>query len=616
MDFRKELKKRMLIGDGAMGTLLYSRGIDNCYEELNCTEPDQIEAIHRAYLEAGADILQSNTYGANFYKLKRYGLEDEVNQINRQGIAIAKRVAKGKAFVFGTIGATRNIRKSDISLEEIKRGFREQLYNLLIENPDGLLFETYYDLEELETVLQIARHETNIPIITNVTLHELGNLQNGVQLNEAFHRLEQLGADVVGLNCRLGPHHMIRAFESVQIPEHAALSAYPNASLPDYVDGRLVYETDPEYFGSSALELREQGVSVIGGCCGTTPLHIKAMKDAVGHMAPVLEKKMEQTRVEKIEIREHKDSQAGLYKKAQVDRTILVELDPPKKLGIEGFMQGAAALKQAGVDTITLADNSLASPRISNAALGSVVKSQLDLNPLIHITCRDRNLIGLQSHLLGLQTVGLDEILVVTGDPSKIGDFPGATSVYDLSSFDLISLIRQFNEGVSYTGQSLGQKTNFKIAAAFNPNVKYLDKAVQRLEKKIECGAHSFLTQPVYSLSQIEDVYEATKHLDTPIFIGIMPLTSSKNAEFIHNEVPGIKLPDNVRRAMAAAGNDPDQARREGVSIARELVDAAMDKFKGIYLITPFLRYEMTAELTRYIRQIDQSETSEVVTYE
>ena len=615
MDFRKELKERILIGDGAMGTLLYSRGIDRCYEELNCTEPDQIEAIHRAYLDAGADILQSNTYGANFFKLKRYGLEDEVSQINRQGIAIAKKVAKGNAFVFGTIGATRNIRKSDLSIEEIKRGFREQLYSLLIENPDGLLFETYYDIEELETVLQIARHETNIPIITNVTLHELGNLQNGVKLNEAFRRLEQLGADVVGLNCRLGPHHMIRAFESVQLPEHAALSAYPNASLPDYVDGRLVYEADPEYFGSSAIELREQGVSIIGGCCGTTPPHIKAMKATVGHLAPILEKKMKHDQIERIEVREYDDTQA-LYKKAQVERTILVELDPPKKLGIEGFMQGASALKQAGVDTITLADNSLASPRISNAALGTILKSQLDLNPLIHITCRDRNLIGLQSHLMGLQTIGLDEILVVTGDPSKIGDFPGATSVYDLSSFDLISLVRQFNEGLSYSGQSLGQKTNFKIAAAFNPNVKYLDRAVTRMEKKIECGAHSFLTQPVYSPSQIEDVYEATKHLDTPIFMGIMPLTSTKNAEFIHNEVPGIKLPENVRRAMAAAGNDPVQAQREGVAIARELVDVAMDKFKGIYLITPFLRYEMTAELTRYIRTNDQSLTSEVVTYE
>lgn len=616
MDFLKELKSRILVGEGAMGTLLYSHGIDLCYEELNITNPNQIETIHQAYLNAGADIIQSNTYGANFHKLKRYGLEDQVSQINRKGIAIAKKVAaQGNAFVFGTIGALRSIRKSDLSLEEIKRIFREQLYSLLLEGPDGVLLETFYDLEELETVLQIARQETDLPIISNVSLHELGNLQNGMSLNEAFQRLEQLGADVVGVNCRLGPHHMIRALESVSLPKQAALAVYPNASLPDYVDGRLVYEAVPEYFASSALELREQGASIIGGCCGTTPIHIEAIKNAVRLLAPVLEKEI---KVRDIEIIEVGNSDEGLafHEKAKVERTILVELDPPKKLGVETFINGAIALKEAGVDSVTMADNSLASPRISNVALGTLLKTQHEIKPLLHITCRDRNLIGLQSHLMGLQTLGLNEILVVTGDPSKIGDFPGATSVYDLSSLDLISLVKQFNEGLSYSGQSLGQKTNFKVAAAFNPNVKYLDKAVKRVEKKIASGADSFLTQPIYSVKQIEDVYEATQHLDTPIFLGIMPLTSSRNAEFIHNEVPGIILPEEVRRAMASAGNDPIKVKNEGVAIAKELVDAAMDKFKGIYLITPFLYYEMTAELTKYIRKIDSRQTSEVGAYE
>lgn len=615
MNFRKEVKERMLVGEGAMGTLLYSNGIDQCYEELNCTNPDKIESIHRAYLEAGADILQSNTYGANFNKLKRHGLEDEVSRINRQGVILAKKAAKGKAYVFGTIGAQRSIRKSDLSLEEIKRGFREQLYSLLMENPDGILLETFYDLEELETVLQIVKNETGLPIIANVSMHELGNLQNGIHLNEAFQKLEQLGADVVGVNCRLGPHHMIRALEEVSLPKQASIAIYPNASLPDYVDGRLVYKAVPEYFGSSALELREQGATIIGGCCGTTPLHIQAVKNAIGSLAPVKEKFTKSREIEIIEVND-RELELPLYEKAKTERTILVELDPPKKLGIESFMTGAEVLKKAGVDSITLADNSLASPRISNDALANLLKNQLNIKPMVHITCRDRNLIGLQSHLMGLQTVGLNEILIITGDPSKIGDFPGATSVYDLSSFDLISMVKQFNEGLSYSGQSLGQRANFKIAAAFNPNVKYLDKAVLRMEKKIACGAQSFLTQPIYSVEQIEEVYEATKHLDTPIFIGIMPLTSTRNAEFIHNEIPGIKLPDNVRRAMALAGDDPVKSRIEGVNIARELVDAAREKFKGIYLITPFLRYEMTAELTKYIRKVDSKHTSEVAVHE
>ncbi|WP_110927845.1 bifunctional homocysteine S-methyltransferase/methylenetetrahydrofolate reductase [Bacillus massiliglaciei] len=614
MTFKEAVKTRVITGDGAIGTMLYANGIDRCYEELNVSSPDQVLNIHYAYAEAGADLIQTNTYGANFFKLKRYGLEDEVSRFNRTGVQLAKKAAAGRAFVFGTIGAVRSFRKSDLTLSEIKRGFREQLYSLLLEEPEGIVLETYYDLEELETVLHIARKETELPIMANVSLHEIGNLQDGTPLPEAFKKLEELGADAVGLNCRLGPHHMIRALETVPLLKYAAISAYPNASLPDFEDGRLVYKAVPEYFHSAALQLRKQGASIIGGCCGTSPLHIEAIKDAVAGLEPVLEKEIKVPRVEALA--ERQESQPALYEKAKTKRTILVELDPPKKLGIEQFLKGAASLKQSGADTITLADNSLASPRISNSALGSILKNQYGMNPMIHVTCRDRNLIGIQSHLMGLQTMGLHEILVVTGDPSKIGDFPGATSVYDLSSFDLISLVSQFNKGVSYSGQSLGGKTNFNIAAAFNPNVRHLDKAVIRMEKKISCGAHSFLTQPIFSLEQAEEVYMATKHIKAPIFIGVMPLTSTNNAEFIHNEVPGIKLPDSIRKAMAAAGNNPVKAKEEGLRIAMELIDAIREKFNGIYLITPFLRYEMTAELTRYIKAADKRHETEVGAYE
>jgi methionine synthase / methylenetetrahydrofolate reductase(NADPH) len=286
---------------------------------------------------------------------------------------------------------------------------------------------------------------------------------------------------------------------------------------------------------------------------------------------------------------------------------VIVELDPPKKLGITKFLEGATALKESNIDALTLADNSLATPRISNVSLGMIVKEQLGLRPLIHITCRDRNLIGLQSHLMGLHTLGITDVLAVTGDPSKIGDFPGATSVYDLSSFDLIQLIRQFNEGLSYSGKPLGQKTNFSIAAAFNPNVRHLDKAVERLEKKIRCGAHYFISQPLYSERQIEEVYEATKHLEAPIYIGIMPLTSARNADFLHHEVPGITLSEEIRSRMAACANDPIQSALEGIAIAKSLIDAAFDLFNGIYLITPFLRYEMTVELVSYIHEKEQA---------
>jgi len=597
----EELQKRILIADGAMGTLLYSHGVDRCFEELNLSKPDQIELIHQSYIDAGADVIQTNTYGANYQKLLRYGLEDTVKEINVAGVQLAKKAAKGNAFVLGTIGGFRSFRKSTISLEEVKRSFREQLYFLLSEDIDGILLETYYDFEELKTVLQIARRETNKPIIANVSLHEISVLQDGTHISAAFKQLEELGADITGLNCQLGPHHMIRSLEEVPLSKHSYLSVYPNASLPDYVDGKLVYETNAEYFEECALKFREQGARLIGGCCGTTPKHIKVMADALKPYSPVTSKKVTYRPVEVNSEDNNRQDEPPLHEKVKNGRSVIVELDPPKKLGIEKFIEGAKALHLAGVDSITLADNSLASPRISNVAVGSILKQQHNIKPLIHITCRDRNLIGLQSHLMGLHTLGLTDVLAITGDPSKIGDFPGATSVYDLSSFDLISLIKQFNEGLSYSGKPLGQKTNFSIAAAFNPNVRHLDKAVVRLEKKIACGADYFITQPLYSEQQIEDVYEHTKHLKTPIYIGIMPLTSSRNANFIHNEVPGITLSESIRDRMAATESDPIRAEQEGIAIAKSLIDVAYEKFNGIYLITPFLRYEMTVELTNYI---------------
>lgn len=614
MEFRDEIQSRILLGEGAMGTLLYSTGVDQCYEELNLTNSELVKSVHQTYVTAGADILQSNTYGANHYKLKRYGLEGQVAAINRAGMRIAKSASTNEQFAFGTIGASRGLRKLDLTIEEIKRNFREQLFSLLLENPDGLILETFYDFEEMETVLQIARQETSLPIIANVSLHEIGYLQNGMHLTEALQILEDLGADAVGVNCRLGPYHTIRSFEQVPIPKRACLSAYPNASLPEYSDGRLKYETNSEYFGKSAIALREQGVRIIGGCCGTTPGHIEEAKKALQNLPPIKEKKTVPRKIE-INHSHYSDDAEALYKKVENKRTILVELDPPKKLDVTRYIEGAKTLMQAGADTITLADNSLATPRISNMAVGTKLQKE-GINPLIHLTCRDHNLIGLQSHLMGLHTLGMDEILVITGDPSKVGDFPGATSVYDVSSMDLISLIKQYNEGLSYSGKSLGQKTNFKVAAAFNPNVKVLHKAVARMERKIKAGADSFLTQPIYSINQVEEIYQATKHITTPIFIGIMPLTSYRNAEFIHNEVPGITLPQSVLNAMEKAGDDPFQGEKEGIAIAKELTEAVMERFNGIYFITPFLRYRMTEELTKFVRAIDAVKKEEVTLYD
>ncbi|MFS0655961.1 bifunctional homocysteine S-methyltransferase/methylenetetrahydrofolate reductase [Bacillus sp. 179-C3.3 HS] len=610
MGLLQDLENRVLIADGAMGTLLYSYGIDRCFEELNLSKEDEVKRVHEAYVQAGADIIQTNTYGANYIKLSRYGLEEETKRINTKAVQIAKAAA-GSAYVLGTIGGIRTFNKNAYSIDEIKRSFREQLYLLLNEQPDGLLLETYYDLEEAKAVLQIARKETDLPIVMNVSMHEQGVLQDGTPLKDGLLQMSSLGADVVGINCRLGPYHMIQALEGVPLLENSHLSVYPNSSLPSLEEGRLVYDTDNDYFKKSALAFRNQGARMIGGCCGTTPQHIRAMAEAVQDLAPITEKEVKVLKEEIISVRDQR-TEPGLDELATKKRTIIVELDPPKKLNFDKFLVAANELKSAGIDALTLADNSLATPRISNVACGALLKQQLDMRSLVHITCRDRNLIGLQSHLMGLDTLGLTDILAITGDPSKIGDFPGATSVYDLTSFDLIRLIKQFNEGLSFSGKPLGKKTNFSVAGAFNPNVRHIDKAVKRLEKKIEYGADYFISQPVYSEEQLVKIHEESRHLDKPIYIGIMPLTSSRNAEFIHHEIPGIKLSDSIREIMAKAGEDKEKQRIEGLAIARSLLDTACELFNGIYLITPFLRSDLTAELTTYIHEKEKEPNAHV----
>lgn len=600
----ERLKEQILIGDGAMGSLLYSYGVDRCFEELNLTHSEEVLRIHQAYLEAGADVIQTNTYGANYIKLARYGLEDQVKKINEAAVQIAKEAAAGKdAFIVGTIGGIHGSQTSIGTKEEIKRSFREQLYCLLLEGVDGLLLETYYDFDELTTVLKIAREATDIPIITNVSMHEAGVLQNGLDLADALAQLEELGADIVGINCRLGPHHMLKSLESVPLPKRALLAVYPNASFPGYRDGKLFYENKPEYFEKHASKFREQGVSLIGGCCGTTPEHIQGLVKGLTNRKPITDKKIKKKKISITATASEKLQQPNLVEIVNKRHSVIVELDSPKHLNTAKYFEGVKALEEVGVDAITLADNSLASPRICNASMASLIKQKGNATPLVHITCRDRNLIGLQSHLMGLHTLGITELLAITGDPTKIGDFPGATSVFDVTSFELLEMIKKFNEGISMSGKSLQQKTNFTVAAAFNPNVRHLDRAMNRLKKKMEAGADYFITQPIYSTQKIVDVYEATKDLGAPVYIGIMPLTSSQNAEFLHNEVPGIKLTDEVRARMAVADGNREQSTAQGLRIAEELIDVALEHFHGVYLVTPFTRFDMTVHLTEYINK-------------
>ena len=612
MSFLDVMKKRILIGDGAMGTILYSNGVDQCFEELNITHPDQVLSVHKAYIEAGAELIQTNTYGANYIKLSRYGLEDQVNKINRAAVQIAKSAKKDHTYILGNIGGIHGAQTSIDSIDEIKRSFKEQLYCLLLEGVDGLILETYYSLEELVTVLKIAREETDLPIITNVSMHEKGILENGILLPDALRQLEDYGADIVGVNCRLGPHHMVESLESVPLPNNAFLAAYPNASLPGFQDGKLFYENKPSYFESCARDFRDQGVRLIGGCCGTTPEHIKAISEGVKGLEPLYEKKIKEQQELNV-LPGDSSKEKPLHEIVKERHSVIVELGAPKHLDIEAFLEGARALKEAGIDAITLADNSLATPKICNATMASILKREIGVRPLVHVNCRDRNMIGLQSHLMGLHTAGIREILAVTGDPTTVGDFPGAKSVYDLISFKLIELLKQSNEGISFSGKSLRQKTSFSVAAAFNPNVANLEKAVKRLEKKITSGADYILTQPIYDPQKIVELKEATNHLEIPIYVGIMPLTSTRNAEFLHNEVPGFKLTDEVRSRMREAGDNREKAIEESLSIAKELIDTTLEHFHGIYFVTPFIRYDIIVTLVEYIHKKLKEDHKEVV---
>lgn len=605
-DLRAYLQDNLLIGDGAMATQLYRTGVPVgvSFEELCLSNPQLVHDVHKAYYDAGARLLETNTFGANRDALSRYGLEHKVTRINRAAVAIAREAAKADAFVIGSIGSILAGRVRQKAMDEFRDQFEEQAIALIHAGVDGLILETFLDVEELLLAIDVIRPLTDQPLICQLATLEVGRTRDGYTLTEAFSLLQKAGADIVGLNCRLGPAEILRSYERVQVPEGTLLSAFPNAGRLGLTDGEYAYKSSPEYFAESAKRLREQGVRLLGGCCGTTPEHVKAMADALHGLAPQVRVNPSETENERPSLSSYnvRDRQKpSIVERVKTGTTIIVEFDPPKDLDTEGFLQGCCELHKAGADSITLADNSLANVRMSNMALGAIMKSQYGMDPLIHIACRDRNLIGQQSHLMGLHALGIDQVLVVTGDPSRFGDLPGASSVFDVTSFDLIRMVKQLNEGISFSGRPLKQKAQFIVGAAFNPNVRQIDAAIKRLEKKVEAGADFIMTQPVYDAEAIRLVYESTKHINIPVFIGIMPLTSQRNAEFLHNEVPGIKLSDEALARMRKVQGE--EARQEGIKMAKELLDAAIPIFNGIYLITPFNYYAMSVELIQYVRQ-------------
>lgn len=598
-----KLKSNILVADGAIGTILYSEGLDTCPEAYNLNHPDKVERIHRTYIEAGADIIQTNTYGANFEKLKVFGLEHRVKDIHQAAVQIAKKAANDDTFILGTVGGFRGIKQEDLELSSIQYHTEIQVETLVNAGVDGILFETYYDLQELTNIIKATKSKYDIPIIAQLTVLNTNYLRDGTEINQALQQVTASGADVVGLNCHHGPHHMQQSFSHIELPEGAYLSCYPNASLLDIENSQFKYSDNASYFGKVAEQLINEGVRLIGGCCGTTPEHIQYIKSSVANLNPVTKKDVIPI-TKYINNTEKEPKKQNLKSKVENRPTIIVELDTPKHLDTETFFRNIKKLDDAKIDAVTLADNSLATVRISNVAAASIIKHRYDIEPLVHITCRDRNLIGLQSHLLGLSLLDINEILTITGDPSKIGHLPGATNVYDVNSKGLTEIALRFNQGINTDGDALKTKTNFNIAGAFDPNVRKLDGAVRRLEKKLESGMHYFITQPVYSKEKIKEVYEATKHLDVPFFIGIMPVTSYNNALFLHNEVPGIKLSETILEQFEAVKDDKAKTKALSLKLSKELIDTVHEYFNGLYLITPFQKVDYTLELANYSKTI------------
>ncbi len=499
---------------------------------------------------------------------------------------------------------------------------REQLAALLDAEVDLIFFETFLDLDDLLLALGAQRElAPGTPALCSLACSEEGRLPGGTTVTDAFARLREAGAAVVGVNCLNGPQATLKLLEHVPLEPGQLLSAYPNAGYPKYHEGRFLYYTAPEYFAKVAKEMVGQGARLVGGCCGTGPAQIAAMAAALRDLEPVTSKAfvrpiepppgafpaVAKETVAVVDVgaapspdASEPEEESILDRIARGKTVVITELDPPKTLDLEKFLVGARALTEAGSDAITLADNSLAILRVSNLAMGAMLKARYGIMPLLHVSCRDKNLLGLQSELMGLAALGIRHVLPLTGDPAKVGDHPGAKSVYDVTSVQLIGIINRLNEGFNHVGKSVKTATRFVTGCTFNPNAKHLDAQIARLERKLAAGAQYVMTQPVFDPALVETVAERTKGLGVPIFMGVWPLLNGRQAEFLHNEVPGILIPDPVREKMA--GKEGAEGRKMGVELAKEVCRASLDRFPGVYLITPFLNYELTVELSAFAR--------------
>ncbi|MSN24957.1 MAG: bifunctional homocysteine S-methyltransferase/methylenetetrahydrofolate reductase [Geobacter sp.] len=602
------LQRELLTGDGAVGTMLYAKGVslDSNFEHLNLIRPALVKELASEYAAAGAQIIETNTFGANFTKLSAIGLGHKVVEINLAGARIAREAVAGREIlVAGSVGPLVSVKGDDkeLSPAEMEAIFSVQCKALTEGGVDLLLLETFSSLVQLEAAVRAARG-CSVPVCASLAFLEGGRAADGTSVERFCEAMEAAGADLIGANCGAGPMELLKVIKRLATLTDKPISAYANSGFPEYRDGRYIYRATPEYFADMAAEMAAAGANLLGGCCGTTPEHINAIARKITGLKPAVRSRTPLITVS--EPVEAPQKAASFLDNWGSRKVITVELDPPKGIDCSKIITGSRRLKEAGADAINLAENPLARPRMGNIALGSIIQREVGIEVIVHVTGRDRNLIGMQSDLMGASLLGIRSILAVTGDPATMGDHAGAKSVFDLHSFTLIKLLSDMNRGVNAIGNPIGEGTGFTIGAAFNPNTRNMNVQAERLRKKIANGARFTQTQPIYDPAILFEALDSTGDCDIPFLPGIMPLVSERNAEYLNNEVPGITVPDAVRARMR--GLEKEAGAREGLAIAKEFIDATFAAVGGYYLIPPFGKYELAEELIKHIQQREREQ--------
>ena len=612
LNFLELLESSTLLIDGAMGTMLHTRGIsfDRCFDELNLTNPAAVAEIHREYIEAGAQLIITNTFGANRFKLSKHGLQDDVIEINRKGVELAKRIVSASfkdVLIAGDVGplGVRIAPFGRVQPEQARAAFAEQIGALTEAGADLIVIETFSDLYEIREAIRAAKETCQLPVVASVTFTRDDRTLLGDDPMKVARSLRDAGVDVIGVNCSGGPAQLLRILKQMRqaVPD-GKFWVKPNAGWPEQVGGRIMYPADEDYFGEYALSFREAGACVVGGCCGTTPQHIAVMRKALNSSTH------SQTYIQSVDVTETSEISdveppTQLAQKLTAGRfAISVEMDPPRGLSTHKLLAGASLLADAGADVINVADSPMARMRMSAWAVCDVVQRKVGVETTLHFPTRGRNLLRVQGDLLAAHALGIRNVFVVMGDPTSIGDYPEAMDNYDLVPSGLIKLIKQgFNEGMDHSGTSIGQPTNFFVGGALNLCPPDVERELKNLHRKVKAGTDFFITQPIYRAQDGPSLLEqyAAKYgeLNKPVLAGILPLVNVRHANFLHNEVPGIFIPDEIRKRIEDAGEDGVKA---GIEITVELIEQIKAWAGGIYIMPQFHKYDMVAEIIETIR--------------